>query len=191
MHNSYDYYNTYSAYDEAAATALGMGMLSMMIIYISLLAIGVAVSVLEIIAMWKMFRKAGRQGWEAIIPFYNMWTLFEISGYRGANIFFMFIPYAGIVILLVFEIKAAISLSQKFHKNGGFAALLVLVPVVGYCILGFGKDTYDGKLGVQRETATEEVKEEKEEETTSRFCTGCGTKLRKNQKHCTKCGQEV
>jgi hypothetical protein len=195
MYNSYDYYDysdSYSAYDGAAVgTALGMGMLSFMIVYISLIAIAIAVSVVEIIAMWKMFRKAGRQGWEAIVPFYNMWTLFEISGYRGSNIFFMFIPYAGVIILLVFEIKAAISLSQKFHKSGGFAALLVLVPVVGYSILGFGKDEYDGKLGVQRDnnTSKEEVKDETE--TSNNFCTECGAKLRKNQKHCTKCGKDV
>jgi hypothetical protein len=192
MYNSYNYYDTYSAYDEATVgTALGMGMLSIMIVYISLIAVAIAVSVVEIIAMWKIFRKAGRQGWEAIVPFYNMWTLFEISGYRGSNIFFMFIPYAGIIILLVFEIKAAISLSQKFHKSGGFAALLVLVPVVGYSILGFGKDEYDGKLGVQRENNEQKEEPVEKTETNNNFCTVCGAKLRKNQKHCTKCGKGI
>lgn len=153
MYSTYGYdYNTYNSYDydTAAAGIIGGFATAYIIFMICLSLISVAVAVVEIIAMWKVFKKAGRGGWEAIVPFYNMWTLFEISGYNGANIFFGFIPFAGPIILLVFEIKAAISLSHKFHKSGGFAALLVLLSVVGYSILGFGNATYDGKLGVQK-----------------------------------------
>ena len=28
------------------------------------------------IALWKIFKKAGRPGWAALIPFYNMYVLF-------------------------------------------------------------------------------------------------------------------
>lgn len=148
----YDYsnYNNYYDYDAELAGIAGGFAITYMVFMICLSLISIAVSVVEIIAMWKVFKKAGRHGWEAIIPFYNMWTLFEISGYNGSNIFFGFIPFAGPIILLVFEIKAAISLSQKFHKSGAFALLLVLVSVVGYCILGFSNAEYDGSLGVQR-----------------------------------------
>lgn len=178
----------YNVYNEAAATAFGFSMLSIMIVYISLISVAIAVGVIETIALWKVFKKAGRHGWEAIIPFYNTWTLFEISGYRGSIIFFGFIPYAGPIILLVFGIKAAISLAQKFHKSGGFAALLALVPVVGYCILGFGKDTYEGKLGVQRypEEKTEEPKTK-----TNNFCGKCGSKVKKSDKNCPECGEKL
>lgn len=147
-YNAYNYNYDYD-YDATAGVLAGLGAAYMVFMLIISL-ISIAVAVVEIIAMWKVFKKAGRHGWEAIIPFYNMWTLFEISGYNGANIFFGFIPFAGPIILLVFEIKAAISLSQKFHKPGAFALLLVLVSIVGYCILGFGNAEYDGKLGVQR-----------------------------------------
>ncbi len=155
MYSNYGYnYSDYSNYydydaDAAAGVVAGLGITYMVFMFIMSL-ISIAVAVVEIIAMWKVFKKAGRHGWEAIIPFYNMWTLFEISGIPGAKIFFMFIPCAGPIILLVYEIKAAISLSKKFHKPGAFALLLILVSVVGYCILGFGNDTYDGKLGLQR-----------------------------------------
>ena len=148
-YNTYDYYNS-TISDAAAAEMVGGFALLYLIFVWSIALFGVAAGVLEIIAMWKMFKKAGRHGWEAIIPFYNMYTLFEISGVPGANIFFMFIPCAGPIILLVYEIKAAISLSKKFHKSGGFAVLLILLSTIGYCILGFGKDEYDGSLGLQR-----------------------------------------
>lgn len=142
--------SSYDTLDSTGMAVLGGVAIAYLIVYAILMLVCIAISVVEIIAMWKMFKKAGRHGWEAIIPFYNMYTLFEISGLPGSKIFFMFIPFAGPIILLVYEIKAAISLSKKFHKPGGFAALLILVSVVGYCILGFGKDKYDGKLGLQR-----------------------------------------
>lgn len=31
------------------------------------------------IATWKLFEKVGRPGWQALIPFYNMWILVEIA----------------------------------------------------------------------------------------------------------------
>lgn len=38
-----------------------------------------AVAVLGIVAMWKIFEKAGEPGWAAIIPFYNLYVLFKIT----------------------------------------------------------------------------------------------------------------
>jgi hypothetical protein len=191
VYNDYNYDYNYGNYnlDSSASAGIAAGFLVFYIIYMILV---LAISVVQIIGMWKTFKKAGKQGWEAIVPFYNIWTLFEISGYPGAYMFFAFIPCAGPIILLVFEIMAAISLSKKFNKSGGFAALLILVPVVGYCILGFGNDEYDASLG--------DHKNQKEETTTvdttakstgDKFCGNCGTKVAKNAKHCSNCGKEL
>ena len=183
-------YGSYSGYDDAFAGVMG----GLMIFYIFIWIIAMAASVVQIIGMWKVFKKARKQGWEAIVPFYNMWTLFEISGYPGAYIFFGFIPCAGPIILLVFEIMAAISLSKKFNKSGGFAALLILVPVVGYCILGFGNDEYDESLGEHKNdksTETVTVEEKKTTPSDGKFCGNCGTKVAKNAKHCSNCGKEL
>ena len=124
MYNGYNY--SYD-YNDAAGASIAAGF---MVFYIIYMLVILAISVVQIIAMWKVFKKAGKQGWEAIVPFYNTWTLLEISGYPGYYLFFVFIPCAGPIILLVFEIMAAISLSKKFNKTGGFAALLILVPVL-------------------------------------------------------------
>ena len=194
MYNDYNYgsYGSYG-YDSAAAAGLTTGLL---MFYIFVWIISIAISVVQIIGMWKVFKKAGKNGWEAIVPFYNTWTLFEISGYPGYYMFFGFIPCAGPIILIVFEILAAISLSKKFNKSGGFAALLILVPVVGYCMLGFGNDTYDGSLGEQKNTSnnTETVTVETKtttKESTGKFCGNCGQKVAKTAKHCPNCGKEL
>jgi hypothetical protein len=45
--------------------------------------LGLAVAVLAIIGMWKVFEKAGEPGWAAIIPFYNSYVLFKITWGEG------------------------------------------------------------------------------------------------------------
>ena len=39
-----------------------------------------ALMVLIIVANWKMYKKAGKNGWECIIPVYGYWVLTEIAG---------------------------------------------------------------------------------------------------------------
>ncbi len=40
----------------------------------------IAVAVLMIIAQFKVFKKGGEEGWKAIIPIYNQYTLCQIVG---------------------------------------------------------------------------------------------------------------
>jgi len=35
--------------------------------------------VLMIVAMWKMFAKAGKPGWAAIVPIYNFIVMLEVA----------------------------------------------------------------------------------------------------------------
>lgn len=37
-----------------------------------------ALGILMIVAMWKIFQKAGEKGWKSLIPFYNTYTLYKI-----------------------------------------------------------------------------------------------------------------
>lgn len=136
----YSYYNS-SNLGSSAAAGVGIGLLLFYIFFC------LAIYAFSAICLWKVFKKAGRNGWEAIIPIYNTWVLFEISGYPGYYILFALIPCVGGIIAIVFEILASISLAKKFKKESWFPILLILVPVVGYAILGFGKDTYDASLG--------------------------------------------
>jgi hypothetical protein len=92
--------------------------------------------------MWKIFTKAGKEGWISLIPFYNLWTLFEIGGQKGAYIFFMFIPCAGPIIYLVFEIKAYLEIAKRFGKDTAFGVLSIFFPYVTFPILAFSDAKY-------------------------------------------------
>ena len=47
-----------------------------MVVYMILM---LAISVFAIVSMWKVFKKAGKEGWAALIPIYNLVVLFQIS----------------------------------------------------------------------------------------------------------------
>lgn len=54
--------------------------------------IGLVISVLFIIAWWKIFEKAGIKGWKSLIPIYDLYCLFRISSMSGWWCLFSFIP---------------------------------------------------------------------------------------------------
>lgn len=99
--------------------------------------------VVAITAEWKIFEKAGRPGWTAIVPIYNAWTLFEISGKPGWWALIGLIPYVGWLAVLVLYIIAMLELARRFGRDNVFAVFgLIVFQIVGFFILGFGDDEY-------------------------------------------------
>ena len=99
-----------------------------------------AFAVLAIVAMCKIFEKAGKPGWAAIIPFYNIYVLFEITWGNGWKFLFLLIPIANIVFAIITMVK----LAKAFGKSGGFAVGLIFLSIIFYCILAFDNSQYLG-----------------------------------------------
>jgi hypothetical protein len=100
------------------------------------------VSVLAIIGLWVVFRKAGRPGWAAIIPFYNAYVLMKTAGRPGWWAIVYFIPFANIPI----SVLVAVDLAHAFGKSTTFGVLLLwLVSPVGYLMIAFGNARYLGQ----------------------------------------------
>ena len=102
--------------------------------------LGIACSVIMIIALWKIFVKAGEPGWAAIVPFYNAYTLFKITWGSGWKFLLMLIPLVNVIIIIMTYVK----LAKAFGKGGGFAVGLIFLGLIFMGILGFGKDEYLG-----------------------------------------------
>lgn len=62
--------------------AAGVGALLGGMLGVGIVAV-IAVAILSIIAIWKIFTKAGEKGWKALIPVYNLYVLFKICGAKG------------------------------------------------------------------------------------------------------------
>ncbi len=107
------------------------------------LIIGLAVAVLVIAAMWKVFTKAGKPGWAAIVPIYNIVVMLEIAGKPVWWLVLYFIPVANLVATIVVNVGIA----RSFGKSVGFGLGLAFVSVIFVPILGFGSATYGGSPG--------------------------------------------
>lgn len=100
-----------------------------------------AIMVVMLVAQWKIFVKAGKPGWACIIPFYNIYTLFEIAGMNGWMFLLLCIP----IVNIIFTFKLNIDLAKAFGKGTGFGILSVFFAPICMCILGFGSAEYVGK----------------------------------------------
>ena len=105
------------------------------------LIISLVLALLLIIALWKVFTKAGKPGIFAIIPIVNIYTLIKISGNAGWWTILYFIPVVNVII----SILVSIGVAKNFGKSGAFGFFgLFLFSFIGYLILGFGKAQYQG-----------------------------------------------
>ncbi|WP_214227067.1 DUF5684 domain-containing protein [Pedobacter sp. B4-66] len=121
-----DYNSEYSS----AAAGIGAGMIFFCLF----------VAVIVYAGLWKTFVKAGKPGWAAIVPIYNLIVLIEIVGKPMIWILWLLIPCVNIV----FSVWLMNLLSKSFGKSEGFTAGLIILPIVFYPILGFGDAKYLG-----------------------------------------------
>lgn len=103
------------------------------------------ISILVIVEMWIIYKKAGKPGWAAIVPIYNMWVFFEIADLPG---WLSLIPVANFVGMLVAYFK----IPKKFGKSGAFGLGILLLPIIFLGVLAFSKVKNDNT-----ETTTSEM----------------------------------
>ena len=125
-----------SSGDLAYSAAAGAMVAGYLIVYVAIL-------VVSLVGMWKVFVKAGKPGWAAIVPFYSTYCLFEMSFGNGWLFLLCLVPCVNIVVLIMCCFK----LAKAFGKGAGFGLGLVFLPFVFMLILGFGDAQY---IGVQQ-----------------------------------------
>jgi hypothetical protein len=111
---------------------------------------GLAVLVVLIASLWKIFTKAGKPGWAALIPFYNMIVLLQIVGRPVWWFVLLLIP----IVNIVFSIIVAHDTSKAFGRGIGTTLLLIFLPFIGYPMLAFGNATYVGPTAGTPQPAT-------------------------------------
>jgi len=122
-----------TGYEGAGGTAAGIVGLLFTLIWL-------AVMVLVIAGLWKVFVKAGKPGWACLVPIYNIIVLLEIAGKELWWIILFFIPVVNFVILILVSIAVA----EKFGKGAGFGLGLAFLPMFFFPLLGFGDARYQG-----------------------------------------------
>jgi hypothetical protein len=104
------------------------------------MVIGLLIALLLIVAMWKVFTKAGKPGWASIIPIYNLYIWCKIVGRPGWWIILLLIPFVNIIVGIIL----CVDMAKSFGKGVGFGIGLALLGIIFWPILGFGSAQYQG-----------------------------------------------
>jgi hypothetical protein len=100
--------------------------------------------IIPVAGLWKMFEKAGKPGWAAIIPIYNYIVALEITGKPIWWIaIILLVPCANIV----FVAMLCIALAKSFGKSDGYGIGMFFLPFVFFPMLGFSDARYQGPVG--------------------------------------------
>jgi len=110
----------------------------------SIILLGVAV--FEIVALWRIFTKAGRPGWLALIPIVNLVILCHIGGLSAWWLLILLIPGIDVVFILIFSLLIYWNVGRAFGKGAGFNLGLALLTGIFMPILAFGEATYNPAL---------------------------------------------
>ena len=100
--------------------------------------IGVIIAIIVIGGTWKVFTKAKRPGWAALIPIYNTYILLKIVNKPWWWLLLMLIPIVNFIVLIIVMHR----LSKVFGFGVGMTLLLLFFPYIGFPVLGFGSSTY-------------------------------------------------
>ena len=84
-----------------------------------------AVIVLEIAGWWMIFTKAGRPGWGAIIPIYNVYLMIKVAGRPGWWLLLFLIPIVNFVIAII----VGINIARRFFKSDAYGVGLALLAL--------------------------------------------------------------
>lgn len=136
MYDYYDYSSTADTYNQANdlfSTTMQAAMPMMIVSVIIELVIAVYI----IFITWRVFEKAGRKGWESIIPFYNIYVAFTIAGLEWWYLILMFVPFVNIYV----AVHLSIELAHRFNKSTAFGFGLLFLNPIFMSILAFEKDT--------------------------------------------------
>ena len=179
---------------------------SFAIIGIIVLLIVIAYLIFYLVCLSKLFKKAGKKGWEAIVPYYSTYVLVEIA---GLNWWYFLIAISGSIISIIglkslswlttlagwaVNFFVFYNLAKKMHKDPiGIAIAGTFVPGIMIIILGLSTNfVYDSSVEVSPNGPIgDTTKQNNNTSTPERFCLGCGQKLKPNTAFCENCGKKI
>ena len=167
---------------------------------------------LQLFALWKIFKKAGRPGWQAIIPFYNMFVVAKIG---GTNIIWPIVvvamPFISFISSFIFSFgMEMINEGPEFSAlDAAFSMFILFITILTYVATfimminlakKFGKPTIFGvgmaiipivfylilAFDKSKYSSLEVVEDNKKV-----VCPNCGELNIKGKNFCTNCGEEL
>jgi hypothetical protein len=141
-------YNLSDSSSSSADPAVLAAVFAALSVYMLIMTV---VVVITIAALWKLFERAHKPGWAALVPVYNYVVLLEVIGRPLWWLAMMFVPFVN----LVFMFMMYIDLAKSFGKDTTYGVLLALFAPIMLPALAFGKHTvYVGPVGPEHHGQT-------------------------------------
>lgn len=102
-----------------------------------------AIVILVLVGLWKIFTKAGKPGWATLIPIYNLYVLLQIVNKPWWWLILYIVP----VVNFVFLIWTFNRLSKSFGQGVGYTIGLLLLSFIFIPLLGLGSYKYSKLAG--------------------------------------------
>lgn len=135
------------------------------------LFVSFVLGIVTLVAMWRVFSKAGYSGWYTLVPVYNTVIFLRVAKRSLWLVFLTLVPYISLVfsrgvdysslwystsyisfmyyllyvmdcISLIVPLIGGIGIAKAFGKNTVFGIGLFLLPFIFYPILAFGNAEY-------------------------------------------------
>lgn len=102
-----------------------------------------AIVILVLVGLWKIYTKAGKPGWAILIPIYNLYVLLQIVNKPWWWLILFIVP----VVNFVFIIWTFNRLSKSFGQGVGYTIGILLLPFIFIPLLGLGSYKYSKLAG--------------------------------------------
>ena len=167
-----------------------------------------ALVIFEIIACYKMFEKAGVEGWKSIIPIYNLYVMNKEVAKIDDLWFFLtlliIVPVIGQIVCAVALLNIHYSVVRRFSKDSDIRILGTIFFSIYVLFAGFGNLKYDNspmnRNGFFQDSTIDNIKgnngstSSSTSNTTSgssKFCKNCGNPINPGDKFCQNYGNKL
>lgn len=89
------------------------------------------------ILRWRIYTKAGKPGWAAIIPVYRQIVMYQVCGLSPWLMLLWLVPILGWLVMGVIAIMKRFCLAKEFGRGGLFGFGLLFLPIIFQSIIAF------------------------------------------------------
>lgn len=93
--------------------------------------ISLALMIVQIVALWKIFEKAGEKGWKSIIPIYNLYILFKMTKTKGFGLYIGTLLVGSILI----GAGATMGVFTLYGYDNSYAVISTIFDIIGIIFL--------------------------------------------------------
>lgn len=98
------------------------------------------------ITRWIIYKKAGKNGFAAVIPFYRQVIMYKVCGLSPVLMLLWLVPIFGWIAMFIIAIMKRILLAQNFGRGGLFGIGILILPPIFYSVIAFNPNIeYEGE----------------------------------------------